>query len=400
MFSKEWKYIFLIITIFIAACMETDIYLPAFTDMMAYFSISENTIQGLLTWNFVGICLSGPIYGPISDAIGRKRPLLFALGLFFLGSVITLFADSFSLMLFGRILQGLGSGGCFTLGTAVIFDIFSMDQAIQALNKINSIVPFLMATAPMIGGYLNYAYGFRSNFLAIAVFVLVSVLVCLFWFDEPLPKEKRISFNVGKIANDFRRVLSSLAFWQTTVIVCLLFAGYITYLSGISVLFVMELGVQKFQLPFYQAALLGAWLIASLLFKKAMNRWEVAKVKKIGTGLFTIGGIGVVMVAWLDPQSTYLSVGMIMINAFGANWTQGLYFPEGMGLFPEIKGITASLLTSIRLLIAALLVGVTGMMYNGTIYPIAFMVGLATLIAFITVMWYEKRKSMAEVPEF
>ena len=397
MFSKEWKYIFLIITIFIAACIETDIYLPAFTDMMAFFSISEDTIQSLLTWNFIGICLSGPIYGPVSDAIGRKRPLLFALGLFFIGSVMTIFADSFHFMLFGRVLQGLGSGGCFTLGTAVIFDVFSMDQAIEALNKINMFVPFIMAAAPMLGGYLNYAYGFRSNFLAIAVFVLISLLICLFWFKEPLPKEKRIPFNAKQIASDFGRVFSSLAFWQTTIIVCLLFSGYITYLSGISVLFVLELDVQKIHLPFYQAALLGAWLLANLFFKKALSHWGVAQVKKSVTFLCAGGGMGVAIVAWMAPQSTYLSVGMIMINAFGANWTQGLYFPEGMNLFPDIKGITASLLTSARLLISALVVGLASAYYNGTIYPIAYVVGGVTVISFITVIWYERRKATYEV---
>jgi MFS transporter, DHA1 family, multidrug resistance protein len=395
MIKTEWKYIFLIISIFIAACIETDIYLPAFTDMMAYFEISENTIQGLLTWNFIGICLAGPIYGPVSDAVGRKKPLLCALGLFFLGSVLTLFADNFYIMLAGRVLQGLGSGGCFTLGTAVIFDIFALDQAIQALNKINSIVPFIMAAAPMVGGYLNYAYGFRSNFLAIAVLVFISSLICLFWFKEPLAQEKRVPLNFSKIAADFGRVLSSVPFWQTTLIVCLLFSGYITFLSGISVLYVVELGVSKTQLPLYQAALLGAWLLANLFFKKAIVNWGKDRVKKMGTALFTIGGVGVVAAAFIDAQNTYLPIAMVMLNAFGANWTQGLYFPEGMDLFPEIKGITASILTSTRLMLSAAFVGLAATLYNGTIYPIAAIVGVLTLISFITILWYEKRKADA-----
>jgi len=97
-------------------------------------------------------------------------------------------------------------------------------------------------------------------------------------------------------------------------------------------------------------------------------------------------------VAWIAPHNTYLSIAMIMINAFGANWTQGLYFPEGMNLFPEIKGITASLLTSARLFISALVVGCTSAMYNGTIYPIAFVVCGVTIVSFATVIWYENRK--------
>ncbi len=128
MFNYEWRYLVLITVIFIAACIETDIYLPAFTDMMAYFSISAETIQGLLTWNFVGICVSCPLYGPISDSFGRKKPLMAALGLFLAGSLITLVAHTFEWMLVGRILQGLGSGGCFTLGTAVIFDVFQKEK--------------------------------------------------------------------------------------------------------------------------------------------------------------------------------------------------------------------------------------------------------------------------------
>src|ERR1700690_3788106 len=102
----ELKYLFLIIVVFIAACIETDIYLPAFPDMMKYFSASESAIQGLLTWNFIGICVSGPFYGPISDSYGRKKPILVALGMFLAGSLITLFAQNLDQMLWGRILQG------------------------------------------------------------------------------------------------------------------------------------------------------------------------------------------------------------------------------------------------------------------------------------------------------
>ncbi|MBX9703023.1 MAG: MFS transporter, partial [Silvanigrellaceae bacterium] len=82
----------------------------------------------------MGLCVSGPFYGPISDSYGRKNPLLFALGLFLLGSILTVFASTFELMLWGRVPQGIGSGGCFTLGTAIIFDVYPAKQAVHAIN--------------------------------------------------------------------------------------------------------------------------------------------------------------------------------------------------------------------------------------------------------------------------
>ena len=114
-----------------------------------------------------------------------------ALGMFLLGSIVALFSQNLDQMLLGRILQGLGSGGCFTLGTAIIFDSFQKEQAIAATNSLNTIVPLIMAAAPMLGGYLNNAYGFGSNFLAIVLFVLLSFVVCLFFFKETLPVENR-----------------------------------------------------------------------------------------------------------------------------------------------------------------------------------------------------------------
>ena len=392
MLSREWKYILLIIVIFISACIETDIYLPAFTDMMAFFSISEEKIQSLLTWNFIGICLAGPFYGPISDSLGRKKPLIFALGLFLIGSIFTLFAQDFDLMLLGRVLQGLGSGGCFTLGTAIIFDAFKEQQAVQALNRINSIVPFIFASAPMLGGYLNNIYGFRSNFLAIAIIVFISFMICLFWFDETLPSEKRSPFRLKKIIGDFKKVSLSVPFWQTTMIVCLSFSGYLAFLSTISVLYILEFGIEKQSLPYHQAALLGAWLVANLLFNQILSWIGVAKVKLFGTLMILTGGTILIASAWAVPENPYFFTGAMMIFAVGVNWTQGLYFPEGMELFPEIKGVSASLLTSIRLLMAAIVVAIASTFYDGTIYPIVTIECILIAVILATILLYEKKK--------
>ena len=390
--KREIKYLFLIFTIFIAACIETDIYLPAFPDMMSYFSASEGEIQSLLTWNFYGVCISGLLYGPISDSFGRKKPLIVALGLFLIGSIITIFAQSYDHMLWGRLLQGLGSGGCFTLGTAIIFDAFQANKAVLAINQLNSIVPFIMALAPMIGGILNHVYGFRSNFLAITLFVFISFVICLFFFEESLSLEKRTQFSTKKILGDFKRAITCLPFWQTTAIVSLLFAGYLAFLSATSVLFVIEFGVSKKLFPFFQAAILGAWLLASLICNRTIEVWGILKVKIAGSISLVIGGIGFAVFGIITPQNPYLLTSFMLLYAFGANWTQGLYFPESMELLPDIKGITASLLTSARLLITALIVGLTSLFYNATIYPLVFVIVGIIAIILPTIIFYEKKK--------
>lgn len=392
MIKKETYHLFFILVIFMAACIETDIYLPAFADMMDHFQVSEEAIQRLLTWNFVGICLSGPLYGPISDAYGRKGPLLVALGLFLLGSVMTVVTDSFEAMLWGRLLQGLGSGGCFTLGTAIIFDAFEGERSVTAISQINSIAPFIMAAAPMVGGYLNHAFGFRSNFIAIAICVMLSLLLSLFFFKETHTKEKRTLIQASKLFGDFKRACTSWPFWQLTFVVSLLNAGYLAFLSTIAVLFVVSFGVSKGDFPYYQGAILLSWLVASLSCTKALKTLGLFRLKVAGTSMVIVGGIAFALGAKFAPSNPLLHTLAMTLFTFGVNWTQGLYFPECMQILPEIKGISASLLTSTRLLITALVIDIASRCYDGTIFPILMVTVAISVASLALIMSYETKK--------
>lgn len=388
--QSETKFLVLVIVILIAACIETDIYLPAFPDMMAYFAVSEETIQKLLTWNFFGICVSGPFYGPISDAVGRRKPLLVSLGLFLLGSIATVVSESFELMLWGRLLQGIGSGGCFTLGIAIFFDAFQKERAIRAVNKLNLYIPFIIALAPMLGGYLNYAFGFRSNFFVIACFVLIGLLICQFFYPETHPKEKRVPLELKKIGNDLKRAFTSAPFWQLNLVMSLLFAAYMAFLATTSLLFVLELGVSKQLFPFFQASILASWLVASITCDTAIKKWGNLGIKQAGTAICTVSSIGFAAAAWLTPENPYILTIWMMLFAFGINWIQALYFSESMEILPDIKGMTASLLTSTRLLLTGGVVGMTSKFYDGTIYPVAVAVIVITAAVIPMIVFYEK----------
>lgn len=390
--KEEWQYLILIFVIFVAACIETDIFLPALPDMMKNFFVSEGAIQGLLTWNFVGICLAGPFYGPLSDAFGRSKPLFIALAIFFLGGLVTLFSKSFDQMLIGRILQGIGSGGCFTLGTAIIFDVFTKEKAINAMNKLNLLIPIIMAGAPMLGGYLNCTFGFRSNFVAIGGCALLSLIIALLFFKEPLKKEKRVPFQIKSILKDFVFALKNTAFWQLTIITSVTFAGYIAFVSGTSVLFVVEFGVSRSIFPLFQAAILGAWMVGSLSLKRAMAQWGNQKIKKTGASLCALGGIWLAITGIVAAENPLLLTFGMMLYAFGANWIFALYFPEAMELLPHIKGVIASLLTSLRLLIAALAIGFASAIYNATSYPLIAIVIGSLILILPSLIFYEKRR--------
>ncbi|MCA9508291.1 MAG: MFS transporter [Myxococcales bacterium] len=389
MSRKDFSNLALIIIIFIAACIETDSYLPAFPDMMIFFNTSEEAIQGLLTWNFFGICISCPFYGPLSDAYGRRLPLLVALSLFFLGSLITLFVTDLNLMLMGRVLQGIGSGGCFTLGTAILFDAFPKEKAMLAINQLNTIIPIIMATAPMLGAHLNNQYGFKSNFLAITMFVGFSLFICLVFYRETLKSDQRKDFSFLSLIKDFKRAFTCVPFWQTSIYISLFFALYIGFLSLISVFFVLELKVDKLFFPWFQTAILGSFVLASLSYKRVFKRLG-KDFKKTGLGFSFLGAILFCLSALLFPKNPYAMTACMMIVAVGLNFTMTLYFDECIHWLEDIKGIAASLLTSARLLLTAIFVGISGKIYDKTVIPFALLTTVVVLICGICIISYEK----------
>lgn len=370
--KENIKYIFLITMMFIVACFETDVYLPAFPDMMHYFHTTEAMIQSFLSWNFIGICLSGPFYGPLSDSFGRKKLLLCAMGLFSLGSLGTVFSGHIEWMLFWRVIQGLGCGGCFTVGTAIVYDKFQQEEATKVINDLNSVIPVIMAMAPMLGAYLNIHYGFRSNFIFIAFFSLLTLLVCSWQLEETLPKTKRAVFQTRRILKDFARAMLCFRFWAPTIIVSCIFAGYLSYISYTSLLFVNDFGVSRALFPVYQASVLISFVCASLSANKMINRFTVSKVKTYGLSLLSFGGAAFILTAYLLPQQYHLfHLGMI-IYSFGAGWLIGPYFTESMEALPDIKGVTASLVTSFRLLFTAGFIAVISHHFDGSIKPLVF----------------------------
>jgi DHA1 family bicyclomycin/chloramphenicol resistance-like MFS transporter len=382
--NKDTTYLLLIISIFISAVVETDIYLPAFPDMINYFNQTESNIQKLLTWNFIGLCISGPIYGPLSDSYGRRSPLLIALSLFGFGSLITIRSDNFDMVLIGRILQGLGSGGCFTLGTAIIFDVFQKEKATNALNRINIIVPFIMATAPLLGGYLNQNFGFRANFYAIGICVFICFTMCLLFLEETLKIELRTPFNLKKTYKNFKKVLFNFNFLKLTLVISLVFAGFLCFLSSSAVLYVVEFGLSENYYPFYQCSLLVAYLVASLYSTRMMNRFGVSGVKFIGVISIIVASLMLCYTTFFYSRDPLLlTIAMIPYGA-GFIWIQTPYVTEVMELMPDIKGIAASILTSLRLLITASVVGVVAKFYDSSIIPTT--IAIISISALITVI--------------
>lgn len=207
------------------------------------FSISLDQAQLLVSVYLLGFGPSQFLYGPMSDALGRKKVLLSGLliALSGLGMIIFL-SDSFIGMVVGRFLQGLGTGCCAVLARASTRDRYSGAQLPVALSYIAMAASITPLVAPVIGGFINYHFGWTMVFVSLLGYVSLAWVFIAFRFDETLLQTSPIP-SLKQMAKQYRSLFSSRYFMSFASIGWLNFSLMITTVSVMPFILQNQIGM-------------------------------------------------------------------------------------------------------------------------------------------------------------
>lgn len=168
----------------------TDMYLPSLPSMGEYFSTSSSMIQLGLTTSMIGLAVGQIFFGPLSDRYGRRLPLLSGMWLFIVSTLLCLFSQNIEQFVAFRLLQGIAGAGGIVISRSVATDKYSGHELAKMLAVIGAINGVAPVTAPIVGGVLTDAIGWKGIFWVLFVLGLV-LLACCMRFRESLPVEKR-----------------------------------------------------------------------------------------------------------------------------------------------------------------------------------------------------------------
>ena len=168
----------------------TDMYLPALPSMTTYFDTSVSMVQLGLTFSMIGLAVGQLLIGPISDKIGRSRPLIASMVLFIISTVACIFSPNVVFFTAMRLLQGIAGAGGIVISRSVATDEFSGQELLKMLAVIGAINGIAPIVAPLVGGLLFSAIDCRGIFLVLLVLGVV-LLVGSIMFRESLPAERR-----------------------------------------------------------------------------------------------------------------------------------------------------------------------------------------------------------------
>lgn len=211
-----------------------DMYLPSFPEIANDFGASNSLVQLSLTACLIGLTVGQLIVGPISDAKGRKNPLLISIFLFSIASLLCALAPNITVLVIARFLQGLTASAGIVLSRAVVRDVFSgrdLAKFFALLMVINATAPMI---APMSGGavlMLPFA-NWKTIFYFLSGLGILIVLVVAFKLKETLPPERRVPSSIGHSVRTIGSLFRDRSFIGYALTLGIIHGGSFAYVSG------------------------------------------------------------------------------------------------------------------------------------------------------------------------
>jgi DHA1 family bicyclomycin/chloramphenicol resistance-like MFS transporter len=366
-----------------------DAYLPAFPEIERDLHATPIEVQQTLSAFLICFAFMTLWHGAISDALGRRRVTLVCLVLFAFASVGCALAHTIGQLWFFRALQGMTSGAGIVLGRAVVRDLMHGPAAQRLLSHISMMFALAPAVAPVLGGWMDKFFGWRSLFVLLVVMALVQWLWCWLALPETLSPEKRKPLHPMFLLRSYWTGLTMPAFLAVAAATTFNFGGYFLYVMSspkflIEHLHLKQTGFYILFVPAVVGMMAGAWLSGRLAGR-------LSPMRTVAWGYMAMGSAALanVVINLVLPPGLPWSIVPIVPYVLGMSLAMPSLTLLALDLFPGQWGLGSSCQTFVQTGVNTVTAAVLAPLLWGSTRELAFgqfglvACGLASTLYFI-----------------
>lgn len=377
--------------------LSTDMYLPSLPDIVRLLHATSAEGQLTISTYLVGFAIGQIIYGPISDRHGRRPVLLGAIALYCFATLICALSTSIEMLIAARALQALGGCGSIVLARAVVRDFYSGARAGRELSQISSVMALGPVMAPIVGGILQTAFGWRSVFLTLALSGASVAAAVWLLLPETLAARAVEPVSSRSMLNSYRAVMRNSAFLAYAGLATACYAGLFAWISVAS--FVLQNIYGLAPLNFGIVFSLGAvgYMAGTSIAARLVVRRGIDGTIGVGCVTMTIGGFAMIVAVALGLTSSLSLVIPMAVYLAGMGFVLPQSFAGALTPFPDRAGAASGLLGFVQQTVAALCGVALGQLLGNTAWPLAIAVaffGSASLL-----LWLLTHAVRASVPK-
>ncbi|QGR02735.1 Bcr/CflA family efflux MFS transporter [Ehrlichia ruminantium] len=361
----------LIIIVIVMAEMSSDIYLPSLPKISDFFHISYSVAQLTISFNLVGLSISGLLYGPLSDYYGRRPVMLSGIMIFTIASIACCFVHDIIMLIVVRFIQGFGTGVAGVIGYAIVKDMYSGDECAKNISIVNIVTAFSPVLGPILGStIISYGYNWNILFIIISI-VSVIVLICLFVFLKETLVVDRSGSNISfrSIMCKYKGLCCNYRFCGFALIHSLTIMWIWACVASLPFIFINDMSVPVGYYGYFVAINVTAYIIGAVINQRFVTRFGMSNMLILGLVLTTLSDSGVLILYQMFEITPLLA--------------EIMWIPSGMGIafilgnnmtcaFSEIKetGIGSAFILCLQTIFGAIGIYILSCFYNGTLVPV------------------------------
>lgn len=373
------------------AALAIDAMLPSLPQIGSDLNVQNgNDRQLVVSVLFLGLAVGQLFFGPWSDNIGRKPAIYAGYALFIAGSLLSVFANNFTMMLMGRLLQGVGISSPRAVTLALVRDRYAGRAMARVMSFVMSVFILVPMLAPTFGQAILMFSGWRAIFLSFMLMAIVTLIWFALRMPETLAPENRSTFSLQQIISTIRAIINIRITVGYTITTGLILGMFLGYLNSTQQIFQEQYALGA-SFPLYFAVLSLSQGMASLANTRAVMRFGMRYL--VGRSLFFIFGLSILAlgIALLTAGHPPLWILMLylMLTFFGIGILFGNMNALAMEPLGHLAGIGAAVVGSLSTLISMILGTMIGRSYNGTILPLVTSIVILTGLSILVVRWTE-----------
>lgn len=373
----------------------SDLYLPSLPAITVDLHTTIHLVQTTIFWYMLGYSISRLIYGPISDAFGRKKPLITGLLLCLLGTTICAFASSIEILIAGRFWQGLGAGAGVIIGGAIVRDLLEGKDLAKTYSYMGMANIVLMASAPFLGGYFQYWFGWRSGFIFLLIITLLGLWVSVFHLNETNKHKTVDNLRLSKIKENLMVLLTHSTFIAYSTCIFMVYGAILVWLTLGPVWMQDTLGLSPIQ--FGWVTLVGGIFYAAGAFinSQKVTAYGMNRMLMLGGLVIALSGFIILSLWGLHLVSFWFMIVPVMLFIFGASIIFPNAFAGALIPFYKISGTAGAIAGFMQVLGGAVASGIISMLPNNTPLPMAaaFIVCGLIILAMVRMVKKEQGKT-------
>ncbi len=270
----------------------SDIYTASVGNVIHTFHTSAELVKWSVSIYMLGMALLLLPYGILSEAFGRKKPLLAGIGVALVGTVICIFAPSIHWLLLGRFVQGVGAGACACMWRAVFRDCYRGDDLSKYGSYFAMVIVFIIPAAPLLGGYLQYFFSFRANFVFIALYALLMLFLIIVYLDETHLSMNRQSLKFTRIIHNIKKLVTTRAFIVNCLCVFITYGAFFAWFVAGPVLMIHHMHISPIHYGWINFIIGAIGIYSASQFNSSfVKKFGMKKILRLGWCLTMVSGV-------------------------------------------------------------------------------------------------------------